>query len=310
MINNMISIIIPSIGRNELKRAIASVRNQTFDGKIQLIVIFDLDELACANETLALAKDADLVLFTGGRKKGGSARNLGIQNAEGEWIAYLDDDDEWLPSKLEKQLVAAEKVREKGSIPVVGCLVELSFLSSGKTSGSIPKKTIEDHQSIHEYLFHNRRPGSGRASFFTSTIFMPAQIAKEVKWDESLTRHQDWDLLVRLGEIKDVRFLQLSETLVSYYVGSNQSISASSDWKASLYWVQSILRPISPPSASEFLSAQTLRYALHNRSLEGTRRVFSELWSIRRVPSIQSLLVGLAGAVPRKQLERLMARIR
>jgi glycosyltransferase involved in cell wall biosynthesis len=92
-----VTVVIPTTGRPELTRAIASVRTQDYRGSIEIIVVGDLPDGSLPHE---LTLGATSVIYTGGNRRGGAARNLGVKSAALEYIAFLDDDDEWEPGKL------------------------------------------------------------------------------------------------------------------------------------------------------------------------------------------------------------------
>ena len=99
-----ISVVIPSYNRKEfLKRSIDSVINQT--KKPFEIIVVD-DGSTDGTETM-IKSDYDFVKFIKQKNKGVSAaRNIGIKVSIGEWICFLDSDDEWKKDKLEKQIIA------------------------------------------------------------------------------------------------------------------------------------------------------------------------------------------------------------
>ena len=99
-----ISVVIPSYNRKEfLKRSIDSVINQT--KKPFEIIVVD-DGSTDGTETM-IKSDYDFVKFIKQKNKGVSAaRNIGIKVSIGEWICFLDSDDEWKKDKLEKQINA------------------------------------------------------------------------------------------------------------------------------------------------------------------------------------------------------------
>lgn len=103
-----ISVIIPSYNRYSfLLNAINSIHNQTYDN-YEIIVVDDgsTDENYYSNELSSLAKvihiDRNTTPNWGGSRP--AVRNFGIDEAKGEFIAFLDDDDIWMPEKLELQL--------------------------------------------------------------------------------------------------------------------------------------------------------------------------------------------------------------
>ncbi|RLF83553.1 glycosyl transferase, partial [Thermococci archaeon] len=99
-----VSVIIPTYNRaNLLKRAIASVLNQTFTD-FELIVV---DDASPDNtpEVVRSINDGRIRYVRLKKNSGGPvARNTGIRKARGRFIALLDDDDEWLPNRLELQI--------------------------------------------------------------------------------------------------------------------------------------------------------------------------------------------------------------
>ena len=99
-----ISVVIPSYNRKEfLKRSIDSAINQT--KKPFEIIVVD-DGSTDGTETM-IKSDYDFVKFIKQKNKGVSAaRNIGIEVSIGEWICFLDSDDEWKKDKLEKQINA------------------------------------------------------------------------------------------------------------------------------------------------------------------------------------------------------------
>src|SRR5262245_46128581 len=100
----LVSVVIPTHNRPQfLAEAIASVRAQTFVN-YEIIVVSNGESEANRRTSHALAM-AQRCIYIALDKGGASiARNAGIERAAGEWIAFLDDDDLWLPEKLGRQL--------------------------------------------------------------------------------------------------------------------------------------------------------------------------------------------------------------
>jgi glycosyltransferase involved in cell wall biosynthesis len=109
-----ISVIIPTYNRwNLLNRALTSVVNQTYPAH-QIIVVDDGSDESVSD---SLRHSFHSVQFLKQENKGvASARNLGIKQSTGNWIALLDSDDEWEPTKLEKQMAFLEKFPELQAI--------------------------------------------------------------------------------------------------------------------------------------------------------------------------------------------------
>lgn len=295
-----VSVVVPTIGRPELVRALRSVRAQSFVGDIELIVVNDAGP---GTDWPIEAKSlADRVVETAGRVGGSRARNLGIAASTGDLVALLDDDDEWLPDKLALQIGLLEAGPDPTKTVVAGRQYYVSP-DGGPASHPGPDRMIGRDEKVEHYLFRRRSPNLGRPSMYTSTLLCPRELAVSVPWDDSLARHQDWDWLIRLGRVPGTTFVQTTEPIARIQVGSARSISAGSDWRASLDWANRVLVADSAVYA-DFLSAQVLRYALTSRSWVGCRAVLAALWRTKQWPSFGPSVVGLAGLLPRRTFER------
>jgi glycosyltransferase involved in cell wall biosynthesis len=102
-----VSVVIPTHNRPEmLAEAIASVRAQTFtDYEIVVVSNGESEETRSASRDVATST----VYIELGDGNVSAARNAGAECAKGEWIAFLDDDDLWLPTKLERQVAEAQR---------------------------------------------------------------------------------------------------------------------------------------------------------------------------------------------------------
>jgi glycosyltransferase involved in cell wall biosynthesis len=105
----LISVVIPTHNRpGLLAEAIASVRAQTFtDYEIIVVSNGESADMRRANRQVAAGHNATYLELERGNVS--AARNAGVESAKGEWIAFLDDDDNWLPTKLERQVAEAER---------------------------------------------------------------------------------------------------------------------------------------------------------------------------------------------------------
>jgi glycosyltransferase involved in cell wall biosynthesis len=105
--DKLVSVVIPAYNAsNTIIKALDSVCNQTYKN-IEIIVVNDGskdDTLTIITEYKEEKKGLNFTIID--KVNGGvsSARNVGIKLAQGNWIAFLDSDDEWLPNKLERQL--------------------------------------------------------------------------------------------------------------------------------------------------------------------------------------------------------------
>ena len=100
----LVSVVIPTLDRPKLLlRAIDSVLRQTYE-KIEVIVVVDRPDPDTISAVRAVNDPRLQLIVNPQPSTAAGARNAGADHARGEWIAFLDDDDEWLPSKLERQI--------------------------------------------------------------------------------------------------------------------------------------------------------------------------------------------------------------
>lgn len=194
-----VSVVIPTRDRaGVLPRAIRSALAQTF-GDLEVIVVDDASTDGTPGVVQELAaRDARVRAVRSDRAAGASAaRNRGIALARGEFVAFLDDDDEWLPEKLERQLPRAE-----GGADVV-CSPYLFVDAEGR-----------EHVRGTAEL-----PGDARATLLGgNTVATPTVLARrealleEGGFDESLHRLEDWELWLRMA--RSCRFASVPEPLV------------------------------------------------------------------------------------------------
>ena len=114
----IVSAVIPTRHRPDLVcRAVRSVLAQTM-ASLECIVVIDGPDFV-TEQALGKIEDARLrVIPLEGNVGGCEARNIGAREARGLWVGLLDDDDEWLPEKLARQLAAAEAASEPPAMVV------------------------------------------------------------------------------------------------------------------------------------------------------------------------------------------------
>ena len=104
---SVVSVVIPTFKRPQLVlRAINSVLQQTHQ-ELEVIVVANRLDLHTTQGVRSVPDPRVRLLGTPVPLSAGAARNAGVDQAKGEWVAFLDDDDEWLPNKIERQLEVA-----------------------------------------------------------------------------------------------------------------------------------------------------------------------------------------------------------
>lgn len=197
--NPTVSIIIPTYNRVCLvERAVRSVLNQTYQ-EFELIVVDDGSD-DDTPKVVKSFKDKRIRYIRHQENKGGStARNSGIKVAKGQFIAFLDDDDEWLSEKLEKQIVVLEKLSEEWGVVYTG---RYEKSKGGDETIQLPGYSSD----IYRQLFLGCFIGG------STTLVRHSCFDKIGLFDESLLRHQDWDIFIRIA--KHYKFAFIEEPLV------------------------------------------------------------------------------------------------
>ena len=112
---DLISVIIPTYNRfHSLKKAIESVKNQSYKN-VEIIVINDASTQeeykteSLGDDVILINLEQNMKVLHNSKSAHGLTRNEGIKVAKGKWIAFLDDDDYWIPEKLQIQMYYLEK---------------------------------------------------------------------------------------------------------------------------------------------------------------------------------------------------------
>ncbi len=243
-----ISVVIPTFNRAHLiERAIASIEGQIL-APLEIIVVDDCSADDTPDRINKIPRGQIRLVYVrlDVNRGGGAARNAGIQRAEGDWIAFLDSDDEWASGHLSTLLSAAKN----GGGDVV---VASSVLVREKNS-IVPKRRYPTIGSVDEKLHYVLSSGQ---AFQTSALLVPSHLAKRFLFDPSLRRHQDWDLLFRM--IEQGVHLQLLPDATAIYHLADGNISISKSLTPSLRFLARHRRSMSRKSVARFLALEVAR---------------------------------------------------
>lgn len=226
----IVSVIIPTIRRPDLLlRAIHSVLSQTLQDLEVIVVVDGPDPATIA--TLQNVTDARVRVISNPHALGaGRSRNAGVAQASGRYVAFLDDDDEFLPEKLEKQVRVAEN---HGNV-LVTCI---SRVITPFGADVWPTTIFDNTQPFDDYLFVKTGPFVGASFIQTSSQLLPRSLYLRAPFPEA-SPHDDWEFVIRLTRQMQARVETVPEILVVHYMnGQAGSLSNKDAWKASLTWL-------------------------------------------------------------------------
>lgn len=206
-----VSVVLPVYNReNTVQRAVDSVLSQTYSD-LELVIVDDCSSDGTVNYIKSLS-DNRIKLVKHRENRGASAaRNTGIEHSSGNFISFIDSDDEWNPTKVEKQL---DVFRSHGpEVGVVYC--GTTNISKNRSSpGVIPSSRGE---IFFKQLIRDRISP-------TSAVMVRQEYLSLVDgFDESLPARQDYDLWLRLSRICE--FELVPEALVNVYIDGIDRIS-------------------------------------------------------------------------------------
>jgi glycosyltransferase involved in cell wall biosynthesis len=198
-----VTAVIPTRDRPEmLRRAVLSVLGQRYEGDVECLVIFDRQEPARpevvvpSNRVLNIGRNVRTPGLAG-------TRNSGALTATGEYLAFLDDDDEWHPDKLRRQV---EAMRREPRASMATCGIVLA--SGGKTHTRVPRRTSVTLDDLTT---------SRRAEVHSSTLVMRRdRFVDEIGLiDEDIpgSYGEDYDVLLRAAKIAPL--VAVTEPLVT-----------------------------------------------------------------------------------------------
>lgn len=199
-------MVVPTYNRAAvLLRAISSALGQSLRD-LELIVVDD-GSADSTVELVAAVRDPRVHFIRLPSRAGvAGARNAGVRAARGEWVAFLDSDDEWLPTKLEQQVVRFRE--DAGLAATVGyCFLQRRDERTGRI---VPAHRGGPEGDVLPALL------TGWSPFPSCLVVSRRALLAVGGWDENLPAFEGYDLCLRLAEAGS-RFVAVWETLVIKY---------------------------------------------------------------------------------------------
>jgi glycosyltransferase involved in cell wall biosynthesis len=199
-----VSVIIPNYNYGRfLSKAIQSVLDQTLPPH-EIIVV---DDGSSDDSTAITESFGDKVkLLTQANAGVGAARNHGVRESTGDFIAFLDSDDYWYPRKLERQV---EIFAEDADVGIVTCFMR-EFDADGNTM-KMYRQEVDGYISDKVLRFDADVVGPGSAVVIRRDVF-----SKVGGFDEERELHpsEDWELFYRITKVSKIKYVP--EVLVDY----------------------------------------------------------------------------------------------
>ena len=207
-----VSVVIPTYNRaSVLGRALSSATGQTHSN-LEIIVVDDASQ-DDVTSVIARCGDARVSSVRHPQRRGAcAARNTGLEQAQGSFVAFLDSDDEWLPKKIETQLRAFDR---SGSNVGVCCS---DWLAESLTAGHFDRRPYRRFDPTSPTF---REDMFAYSSVLTSALGIRTELLRRVGgFDPRMPRLQDWELCLRL--VDQCEFISVDMPLVIKHASTDQ----------------------------------------------------------------------------------------
>jgi glycosyltransferase involved in cell wall biosynthesis len=176
---------------------------------------------------------------------GAAARNQGAALATFTYLAFLDSDDEWMPTHLSSSICALEEQRADG-------VFSNFFLHEGIKVTEIVFDKVPAGYTVGESILSNYR-----FDVRTSTLVFRREVFMKVQFDNALKKHQDWDLATRFGAT--YRLVYKEGATVKINVDSDHRMSSKLNHEATFYFIEKNATLIRAPFQFNFCLKQLYR---------------------------------------------------
>lgn len=218
MKKKLITVIIPTFGRSEfLIRAVNSILKQSYT-KFEIIIVDDngrgnKEQINTYNKISELLDKEHRIRYIihDYNKNGSAARNTGIKYSKGEYICFLDDDDEFFKDKLLKQY----KLLEKSNKNWIACYTGHIRNFDNKSKINLEYKPNFEGDLLYPVTSFSVDACSG------STLMIRKEIIKKVKgFNEKLERHQDYEFLAKVAYYGKIKVISEPMVRINVHEGS------------------------------------------------------------------------------------------
>lgn len=214
-------------------------------------------------------------------------------------MAFLDDDDEWLPEKLERQLATAR--RSNAPDPIVSCKV-----TARTQTGEFVWPRKLPSEPLSEYLLARDSWSQGEGLLQTSTLLTTRRLLLKIGFEDGLQKHQDWDWLLRAVKAPGTTIEFVDEPLVIWDLGhSRSSVSRRYDWQGSLSWIRNRRELVTRRAYAGFIATSISSQAARQRQWKAFLPLLTEMFRLGSPRAIDVFLLLAMWFVPGTLRERL-----
>ncbi|MEK5361888.1 glycosyltransferase family 2 protein [Peribacillus castrilensis] len=297
---DLISVIIPTFNRASIiLRTLDSVLNQSYKN-IEILVVDD----ASTDETESIIQGIDdhriQYYKLKENTKGTMPRNFGIEKSKGQYIAFLDSDDEWLPDKLELQWKYMKSFGLDSDNAL--CFTNANVRISNKKTNKVLNDKCLFNDDIVNYIFEKNN------FVQTSTFMLKADLAKKVKFNPDLKKHQDYDFCIRLQN-EGVKFLLFKNNSTIYYSDKNSDqISSFSEEKIkdSMDWFNKNIKYFNENSQTVFIIHNYLYSYILDKKKKLALKITLDAYKKNIISMKKLIKVFLSLLIPKKKLRKML----
>ncbi|MDT5032096.1 MAG: hypothetical protein QOC94_2267 [Actinoplanes sp.] len=221
-----VGVVVPTRNRPQLvRKALAAIRAQHYPGEITVVVVYDQTE---PDRLLAETDGVPVLVLTNWRTSGlAGARNTGVLALDTELVAFCDDDDQWSPDKLRRQVSALLAEPESD---FATCAIEVEY--DGRTTArlaGLSRVTVDELARSRMAMLHSSTFLVRRAALTSGPVGLVAE-------DAPGSQNEDWDLLLRAARLAPI--VHLDEPLVRVLWGRSSHYAYEYTTKiSSLRWM-------------------------------------------------------------------------
>jgi len=252
----IVSVILTTIKRPVLvQRALKSALKQTLSD-IEIVVVIDGPDPETVS-VLEEVRDSRLRVLPLSENVGlAEARNVGVRNAIAEWVAFLDDDDEWFSTKLDMQVSEARRLGCH-EVFIAGRYIEKASVFERVWPEVLPGS----REAFSEYMFVDR------GQLIPSTYFVSKSLVLKIPFCKGLRFIEDVDWLLRVAAEPAVEISCIDEPVAIYYNFADPNReSLKCSWEVYYNWAVSRRRLFTGRAFSLYLVKSVLSRARENRA--------------------------------------------